>query len=290
VATTADPATGTRTDVGTGTVPTLRPSLARTFWAMLAREARVMRRNAVGSVLRIVLQPLLFVFVFAYVLPKIGSGFGTAGVAGSTFATILVPGLVASAVIMQAMLAVVFPLVMELSWQRSIVDRALAPLPIPLLAVQKIVAAALQAVLAGLLVFPAVLFVHADGQAPALHIHNWPLFAVMLLGGALLAAAAGLLLGTLIDPRQVSALFTVVLLPASMLGCVYYPWAALEQVRWLQIGVLVNPLVYVSEGLRAAITPQVPHLHAWAYLTLTLGGTALLTWLATRSFTRRVLT
>jgi ABC-type multidrug transport system permease subunit len=286
--TTADPAVAAA--AGAGAVPTLRPSLVRTFWAMLAREARVMRRNAIGSVLRVVLQPLLFVFVFSYVMPKIGSGVGTGGVAGATFATILVPGLVASAVIMQAMLAVVFPLVMELSWQKSITDRALAPLPIPLLAVQKIVAAALQALIAGLLVFPAVLFVHARGQAPTLHIHNWPLLVVMLLGGALLASSAGLFLGTIIDPRQVSVLFTLVLLPASMLGCVYYPWAALEHVRWLQIAVLVNPLVYVSEGLRAAITPQVPHMHAWAYLLVTLGGTALLMWLATRTFTRRVLT
>jgi ABC-type multidrug transport system permease subunit len=288
--TTADPKAAAPLGTGTGTVPTLRPTLTRTFWAMLAREARVLRRNAVGSLLRVILQPLLFVFVFSYVMPKIGSGFGSGGVAGATFATILVPGLVASAIIMQAMLTVVFPLVMELSWQKSITDRALAPLPIPLLAVEKIVAAALQAILAGLLVFPAVLFVHAKGQAPTLHIHNWPLFIVMLLGGALLASSAGLFLGTIIDPRQVSVLFTLVLLPASMLGCVYYPWASLEHVRWLQIAVLANPLVYVSEGLRAAITPQVPHMHAWAYLAVTLGGTALLTWLATRTFTRRVLT
>jgi ABC-2 type transport system permease protein len=287
--TTADPPLAIPASLDTGTVPTLRPTLARTFLAILNREARVLRRNAVGVVLRIVLQPLLFVFVFAYVMPKIGSGFGTGGVAGATFATILVPGLVASAVVTQAMMAVVFPLIMELSWQRSIVDRALAPLPIPLLAVEKIVAAALQAVLAGLLVFPAVLFVHAAGQAPIVHIHDWPLFAAMLLGGALLAASAGLYFGTSIDPRQVSVLFTLILLPASMLGCVYYPWSSLEHVRWLQITVLANPLVYVSEGLRAAITPQVPHLHAWAYLVVTLGGTAVLMWLATRSFTRRVL-
>jgi ABC-2 type transport system permease protein len=286
--TTADPELAIRASVDTETVPALRPTLARTFLAILTREARVLRRNAVGVVLRVVLQPLLFVFVFAYVMPKIGGGLG-GSVTGSTFATILVPGLVASAVITQAMMAVVFPLVMELSWQQSIVDRVLAPLPIPLLAVEKIVAAALQAVLAGLLVFPAVLFVHAKGQAPSVHIHNWPLFTVMLVGGALLAASAGLFFGTSIDPRQVSVLFTLILLPASMLGCVYYSWSSLSHVRWLQIGVLANPLVYVSEGLRAAITPQVPHMHAWAYLTVTLGGTVLLTWLATRSFTRRVL-
>ena len=50
-------------------------------------------------------------------------------------------------------------------------------------------------------------------------------------------------------------LFAVILLPATMLGCVYYPWSALQHIRWLQIAVLINPMVYMSEGLRAVLTP-----------------------------------
>jgi hypothetical protein len=44
-------------------------------------------------------------------------------------------------------------------------------------------------------------------------------------------------------------------MPITFLGCVYYPWAALTHIKWLQIGVLINPIVYMSEGLRAALTP-----------------------------------
>ncbi len=105
----------------------------------------------------------------------------------------------------------------------------------------------------------------------------------------MLASSAGLFLGTVIDPRQTNVLFTLVLLPATMLGCVYYPWAALEHIRWLQIAVLVNPLVYVSEGLRTVLTPQLDHMPAWAFLTVLVGGTVTLTLLAMRTFTRRVL-
>jgi ABC-2 type transport system permease protein len=179
---------------------------------------------------------------------------------------------------------------MELSWQKSIQDRALAPLPIPLLALQKIVAAGLQGLIGGLLVFPAVLLVHAKGQAPSVHVDNWPLLALVMVAGALLASSAGLYLGTVIDPRQVTVLFTLVLLPATMLGCVYYPWAALNHVRWLQIAVLVNPLVYVSEGLRSVLTPQVDHMPGWAFLLVLVVGTTVLCQLAMRTFTRRVLT
>jgi ABC-2 type transport system permease protein len=145
---------------------------------------------------------------------------------------------------------------MELTFQRSIEDRALAPLPIPLLGLEKIVAAAPQGLIGGLLVLPAVLLVHAKGQAPSVHLGNWPLFLAVMLTGALVASAGGLFLGTRIDPRQIQVLFALVLIPMTMLGCVYYPWAALHHIRWLQIAVLANPMVYVSEGLRAALTPR----------------------------------
>jgi ABC-2 type transport system permease protein len=75
----------------------------------------------------------------------------------------------------------------------------------------------------------------------------------------------------------------------AMLGCVYYPWAALHRIRWLQIAVLANPMVYVSEGLRAALTPQLAHMPTVAFLTVLLAGTVALCMLAMRAFTRRVL-
>jgi ABC-2 type transport system permease protein len=276
-------------------VPTDEPEPTQlgTFVAMMAREVRVIRKSFMTAFTRVVMQPLLFVFVFAYVMPKIGRGAGpfVGGTAGAaTFSTILVPGMVASALLMQGVIAVTFPLVAELSWERSIEDRILAPLPVPILGLQKIAAGALQAVIGGVLVFPIVLLVHAGGQAPHVHVTDWPLFLLVFLAGAMMSSSLGLFLGTVIDPRQMQVLFAVILLPATMLGCVYYPWAALHSIRWLQVAVLFNPMVYVSEGLRAALTPQVGHMATWAYLLALLGGTAVLTLLAMRSFTKRVLT
>ena len=157
----------------------------------------------------------------------------------------------ASMLLMQGIMAVTFPLVMEFSWQRTIEDRALAPVPIRVLAIQKIVAGAVQSFIGACIVFPIVLFVHAAGQAPHVHVTNWALFIFILAAASLLTASLGLLLGTAMDPRKMQMLFAVILLPATMLGCVYYPWAALHHIRWLQIAVLINPMVYMSEGLRA---------------------------------------
>jgi ABC-2 type transport system permease protein len=278
--------------------PVPQPTLAKTFAAMMAREFRVLRRNAIATFTRAVMQPLLFVFVFTYVMPKIGGGimFGGAsaasagGAAGSVnFATILVPGLMASMLLMQGIMAVTFPLVMEFSWQRTIEDRALAPVPIRVLAIQKIVAGAAQSFLGALIVFPIVLVVHAAGQAPHVHVTNWLLLAVILITASLLTTSLGLLLGTVMDPRKMQILFAAILLPATMLGCVYYPWSSLHHIRWLQYLVLINPMVYMSEGLRAVLTPGTGHMAMWAILTVLVGGTVIFGYLGTRTFTRRVL-
>ncbi len=278
--------------------PVPRPTMLRTFNAMMAREFRVLRRNAISLFTRAVMQPLLFVFVFAYVFPKIGGGFMLGGSAAASaasrvgsinFATILVPGLMASMLLMQGIMAVTFPLVMEFSWQRTIEDRALAPVPIRVLAIQKIVAGAVQSFIGACIVFPIVLFVHAAGQAPHVHVTNWALFALILVFASLLTASLGLLLGTVMDPRKMQMLFAVILLPATMLGCVYYPWSALHHIRWLQISVLINPMVYMSEGLRAVLTPVLGHMPLWAVLLALVGGTVVFGYLGTRTFTNRVL-
>jgi ABC-2 type transport system permease protein len=272
--------------------PAPRPTLIKTFVAMMAREGRVLRRNLIATFFRAIMQPLLFVFVFTYVMPKIGGGgiFGAGPTArGVTFATVLLPGLMASMLFFQGIMATTFPLVMEFSWQRTIEDRALAPVPLELLAVQKILAGAFQAFLGALIVFPIVLVVHAAGQSPKVTVTNWALLAVMLVFGATLTSALGLLLGTLMDPRKMQMLFAAILLPATMLGCVYYPWSALHSIRWLQIATLVNPMVYMSEGLRSVLTPATGHLQMWAILLMLVGGTLVLGYLGTKAFTRRVL-
>jgi ABC-2 type transport system permease protein len=272
--------------------PAPHPTLWKTFAAMMAREFRVLGRNAPSTFIRAVMQPLLFAFVFAYVLPKIGSGFSTGsagGAAGSiTFSTILVPGLMGSMFLMQGMFGTTMPLVMEFSWQRTIEDRALAPVPIRVLAIQKITAGAIQAIIGAAIVFPVVYWVHAPGQGPHIHVSNWFLLIVVMVFASTLTASLGLWLGTVVDPRKIQMIFAVVLLPLTMLGCVYYPWSALHVIRWLQIVVLINPMVYMTEGLRAALTPGIGHMPLWAILLALLGGTLAFGALAVRTFRNRV--
>jgi ABC-2 type transport system permease protein len=259
----------------------------QTFGALLARDVRVLRRNFGQFLVRTIMQPLLFVFVFAYVFPKIGQGFH-GGASGVSFSTVLVPGLIAVAINFQGIQAVALPLVQEFSVSKEIEDRVLAPVPVWVVGLEKIFAGALQSLIAAGVVFPIVYLVHAHGQAPSVHVHDPALFAFALVFASFLAAAMGLFIGTVLDPRKVTLLFAVVVLPLTFLGCIYYPWAALTPVMWLKVLVLLNPLVYMTEGLRTSLTPELPHMPVWAFVLALAGGSIGLAFVSLRTFYGRV--
>jgi len=268
------------------TEPATHTGYAAPLWGMVLRDLRVLRRNFVPFITRTVMNPLLFVFVFTFVLPTIGQSF-QGGPAGTSYATIVVPGLVAVGMVFTGISAVALPLSIELGGTREIEDRVLAPVPVELVAIEKLVVGAVQGVIAGLVVFPLVYFIPATPVA--VHVASWPLLIAVVLLASLTAGALGLALGTIVRPQQIGLMFAVVVVPITFLGCVYYPWALLRPIPWLQLIVLVNPLVYMSEGLRAALTPDTPHMPPWAFLgalataTITLGGVGV------RAFVRRTL-
>jgi ABC-2 type transport system permease protein len=63
----------------------------------------------------------------------------------------------------------------------------------------------------------------------------------------------------------------------------------LEKIRWLQIAVLFNPIVYISEGLRAAVTPGVRHMPEWAILLALTIFLLILGRFGVRGFLKRVI-
>jgi ABC-2 type transport system permease protein len=256
------------------------------FAALLLRDLTVLRKNLGTFALRTVMQPLLFVFVFTYVFPKIGQGVGGAGNT-QTFSSLLVPGVVAIACIFQGIQAVALPLVQEFGYTREIEDRVMAPLSINAVAIEKIVSGALQGLVAALVVFPLAVIV------PATSVHlqvRWAILLTVLPLAALLGASLGLAIGTRCQPRQVPLLFSVIVIPITFLGASYYPWSRLSPIPWLKWAVLINPLVYMSEALRSALTPGIPHMPLAAVYLGMIGFTVALAWWGTDGFRRRVLT
>jgi ABC-2 type transport system permease protein len=162
----------------------------------------------------------------------------------------------------------------------------MAPLPVAAIAGEKILFAVLQALLSALVVFPLVYVVPLS--RPHLQIDLAVLLTVLPLA-AIVSASLGLLIGTAAGPRQIPLVFSVIVLPIVFLGAVYYPWAQLGSLRWLQVLILLNPLVYMSEGLRGALTPQYGHMHYLAVYGGLAIGAAVCTYLGIQRFTSRVL-
>jgi ABC-2 type transport system permease protein len=257
----------------------------RSVAGLWARDFRVLRREWIPFTLRTIMNPLLTVFVFTYVLPRTGQSMPTSAGA-SSLATVLVPGLVAVAMVFTSIAAVALPLSIELGATREIEDRVLSPVPLATVPLAKVAFGAFQGLLAGAVVFPIVTLIPVTPVH--IHIASWPLLVLMLFLACWLSAAFGLALGTAVRPQHIGLMFAVILTPLIFLGCVYYPWASLGTIRWLQIAVLANPLMYMSEGLRIALTPEVPHLAVGVTAAMLLLVAGLLTVLGVSGFQRRV--
>jgi ABC-2 type transport system permease protein len=182
---------------------------------------------------------------------------------------------------------VALPLSSEFGITREIDDRVMCPLPLWAVACEKVCFSAMQSMVAALLVIPMAYYiptvpVKAD-------IDNWILFTLVLVLASLLAGSLGLVIGSTVSPKHIGLVFSIIVVPITFLGCVYYSWAGLLQnVKWLAVGVLFNPIVYMSEGLRASVTPNIPHMPWWAILVALVFFTAALGRLGLRGFLRRV--
>jgi ABC-2 type transport system permease protein len=250
-----------------------------TMLALLHRDLRVARRELKSFALRVGLQPLLYTFIFGYVMPR-------QGIMAREYGDLLLPGILAMSMTMSGMQAVALPLVIEFGWTKEIEDRLLAPISIGGVALEKILVGLIQSVIAGVIVLPLTWLL--IGRGAHLQPQLWLLITIALLVSWLFAAF-GMCIGTFAEPQQVGLIFQLILAPMLFFGCTYYPWARLNVLPWFQGMVLVNPLVYASEGFRAALTPQVPHLSLPFIFAGLIGFAALFTYLGLRQFNKRAL-
>ncbi len=264
------------------------------FGALLLRDLAVLRKNLGEFIPRTLIQPFLLVFVFLYVFPKIGEGIGGGGgLAGeSRFAAVLVSGVVGLSIMFQGIQAVALPLATEFGYTKEIEDRVLAPLPVSLVAIGKITAGSIQGLIAAAIVFPIAYAIHAPGVQINLSVH-WPILFTLLLLTAIMTSSLGLVLGTRIQPRNIGAMFGFIVLPITFLGGTYYPWTSLSSIQvdgfpWLQALVCINPLIYVTEGFRAALT-TVPHMALYVIYPVLIAFCVLFLWIGLNGFRKRVL-
>lgn len=287
------PATGASSGrIGTAPLRSARAAARIAMGALLLRDLTVLRKHLVEFVLRTLVQPFLLVFVFLYVFPQIGQSVGGGSAGSASFATVLVPGVVGISVMFQGVQAVALQLSQEFGFTREIEDRALAPCPVWLVAVSKVLFGMVQGVLAAAIVFPIAAVIHAKGVHAQFNVHWWLVLTLVPLV-CLAFSALGLLLGCVFEPRNIGLMFGFIVLPITFLGGTYYQWTRLAPVKiggfhWLQTIVCVNPLLYANEGMRAAFT-NISHMHLYVVYPVLIAFCALFLAVGIKAFRGRVL-
>src|ERR1044072_5698560 len=170
---------------------------------------RVARRELPFFLLRTTLQPLMFVIVFGYLLPRMGF-------MGRGYTTALLPGVLAISLTFSSIQSVALPMVQDFGWTKEIEGRLLA-LPVA----------------------PLIM-----GPIPNLTFAHFGDVLLITVLGAAAFSSLGLFLGTAIQPQQIGLMFGVILAPMIFFGCAYYPWQGLSAVPLMKYAVLINPLVY----------------------------------------------
>jgi len=286
------PATGE--DISVAPAHSTATASRQALHGLVLRDLVVLRKNLIEFIIRTLVQPFLLCFVFLYVFPKIGQGIGGGGGAGaeSDFATVLVPGVVGISIMFQGVQSIALTMAQEFGFTREIEDRVQAPCPIWLVAYSKVLSATIQGLLSAAIVLPIASVVHAEGVEAHLAFHWWIIVTLVPLA-CVAMAGLGLVLGTSFEPRNIGLMFGFVVLPITFLGGTYYQWTRLAPVKvggwhWLQTVVLVNPLIYVNEGMRAAFT-NATHMHLYIIYPVLIGFAAVFLALGLRNFRRRVL-
>ncbi|HYV97561.1 MAG TPA: ABC transporter permease [Gemmatimonadaceae bacterium] len=250
------------------------------FVAMLRRDIRVVRRELAFFLVRTLMQPLLFITTFGFLLPRMR-------LFPSSYTTTLLPGVLAISLALSAVQSVALPMVSAFGITREIEDRLLAPVPTRLVALELVFVGAVQGMIAAAVVLPLGRLIM--GPIPGLDLSQVPELAGVTVLGAAVFSALGLWLGTAISAQHIGLMFSFIIAPMLFLGCAYYPWRGLDTVPVLQYVVLLNPLVYVSEGMRSAVTPSVPHMSPLAVFSALVLMLSFFWWRGLRTFERRAI-
>ena len=250
------------------------------LWALVMRDVIVIRRELVFFLVRTAMQPLMFTVVFGFLLPRMGF-------VRASYTSALLPGVLAVSLALAAVQSVALPMVADFGFSREIEDRLLAPVPNWMVAFAKVLSGAAQAVIAAAFVLPVARLIM--GPIPGLSLAHGGLVLLVTIFGAITFSVMGLFLGSVIEGPQIGLLFSVVVAPMIMFGCAYYPWRGLDAVPAMKYAVLLNPLTYIAEGLRAVLTPGQPHMPLGVVLAALTVLTVFFWRIGLRAFMKRAL-
>ena len=223
------------------------------FKAMIKRDLVIQLRDKWEFVFRVVMLPFILILTNGYILPKIG-------LLPTTFPTRMFSGMIGMSMLITGIHGTAVPFTMDFNNLREIEDRLMAPVSVNIIALEKMVVGIIESFIGGLIVLPVSLIFMGNALDISVTLEQILMLIPVLILISVASACLGLLVGTIIKPMQIAAMFPGFLMPMVFLGAIFFSWGDLSATPIIQKIVLVNPLVYANEALRAMLTPQIAHM------------------------------
>ena len=229
------------------------------FWAMVRRDLLVQWRDKWEFVFRVGMLPFILILVYGYMLPSVG-------ILPEDFPTHMFCGMIGMSMLITGIHGTAVPISMDFHNLREIEDRLLAPVSSHTVAFAKMFVGVLESFIGGLIVLPISLAFMGSRISIQMAAGDIPLLILTLVLTALASASLGLLVGTIVKPSQIAAMFPGFLMPVVFLGAIFYTWKQLAPLPVMQAITLLDPLTWVNEAIRAIMTPQAGSISL--YITL----------------------
>lgn len=236
------------------------------FWIMVKRDLVIQLRNWAEFIFRVAMLPFILILTYGYVLPKIG-------ILSEDFPNQMFPGMIGMSLLITGIHGTAVPLSMDFNNSREIEDRLQAPVSIKVTAWSKMVVGIIESWIGALIVLPvSVIFMGSYLNFSMTTTDIMQLILILLIS-SVTSATLGLLVGTIVKPMQIAAMFPGFLMPIIFTGAIFFNWESLSVIPVMKGIVLLNPLVYINEALRSTMIETADAMPLW----LSLGGIVVFT-------------
>lgn len=193
------------------------------FWAMVKRDLLVQWRDKGEFIFRVAMLPFILILVYGFMLP-------TVGILPATFPTHMFCGMIG----MSMLITGIHGVSMDFHNLREIEDRLLASLSTRTVAYAKMFVGILESFIGGLIVLPISLIFMGSKITIQMTLSSLPLLILVLVLTVMASAALGLLVGTIVKPSQIAAMFPGFLMPVVFLCSIFYTWNQLAPLPVMQ--------------------------------------------------------
>lgn len=249
------------------------------FRAMVKRDLIIQVRDKWEFIFRVAMLPFILVLAYGYILPKIG-------LLPETFPTQMFSGMIGMSMLITGIHGTAVPLTMDFNNLREIEDRLMAPVSVSVVALAKMLVGIIESFIGGLIVLPISLILMGSSLDVVITPERILILIPILILISIASASLGLLVGTIIKPMQIAAMFPGFLMPMVFLGGIFFSWSDLVATPIIQKIVLINPLIYVNEALRAILTPQIGYMPLIFSITGIVMSILIMGYFAAKRFTR----